>query len=274
MPQAAAVVAAIVGALIEAGVDADGISVLQPPAGAGPAEENPCRLLPAAIGRRVALVVHNPADRRQLAYLAADDAGEAILIHRALHEADLILPVGCLRAPAAAGYFGIHTALYPAFSDEKTLRRFRGLDALGGGGRKKQLSARVDHVGWLLGINLTVQVVPAAGEEVMHVLAGRNDSVRRRGRELYHAAWDWPARPGQPGDCRHRRPRRADLGERGPGTPRGPALRRRRRRDRDLLRAGSPAGPRPAAACRPRRPRRGPRCHTAARGPARARSTP
>ena len=35
VPQAAAVVAAIVGALIEAGVDADGISVLQPPAGRG-----------------------------------------------------------------------------------------------------------------------------------------------------------------------------------------------------------------------------------------------
>ena len=115
------------------------------------------------------------------------------MVHRALHEADLIVPVGCLRGAAAAGYFGIHTALYPAFSDEKTLQRFRGLGSLGGSPRKKDLSARVAHVAWLLGINLTVQVIPAAGEEVMHVLAGRSDSVRRRGRELYHAAWDWPA---------------------------------------------------------------------------------
>jgi nickel-dependent lactate racemase len=194
VPQAAPVVAAIIGTLIDAGVEADGISVLQSPAGAETAEENPCRLLSKTVQKRTTLLVHDPADRRQLAYLAADDAGEAILIHRALHEADLILPVGCLRGAGSAGYFGIHTALYPTFSDVKTLQRFRGLGSLGGGPRKKELTARVDHVGWLLGINLTVQVVPAAGEEALHVLAGRSDSVRRRGRELYHAAWDWPVR--------------------------------------------------------------------------------
>jgi nickel-dependent lactate racemase len=191
VPQTAALVAAIVRGLIDAGVDADGISVLRTPADDETTDENPCRLLPEAIGRRATLLVHNPSDRRQLAYLAADESGNAILIHRALHEADLILPVGCLRGPATAGYFGIHTALYPTFSDAKTLQRYRGPGSRGR--RKKELAARVDHVGWLLGINLTVQVVPAAGEEIMHVLAGRSDSVRRRGRELYHAAWDWPA---------------------------------------------------------------------------------
>ena len=49
VPQAASVVAAIVGTLIDAGVEADGISVLQPQAGAEMGEENPCRLLPEAI---------------------------------------------------------------------------------------------------------------------------------------------------------------------------------------------------------------------------------
>ena len=193
LPQAASLVAAIVRSLIDAGVEADGISVLQTAAGEEAADDDPCRLLPAAVRRPRYAVAHDPGDRRQLAYLAADEAGEAILVHRSLHEADLVLPVGCLRGAAAAGYFGIHTVLYPTFSDSKTLHRFRGLGALGGGPRKRQLTARVDHVGWLLGINLTVQVVPAAGDEVMHVLAGRSDSVRRRGRELHHAAWDWPA---------------------------------------------------------------------------------
>ena len=51
----------------------------------------------------------------------------------------------------------------------------------------------MDNVAWLLGINFTVQLVPAAGGRVMHVLAGQSDAVRRRGRELYHAAWGWPA---------------------------------------------------------------------------------
>ena len=88
--------------------------------------ENPCRLLPAPLRKRITLLTHDPADRRQLAYLAANEAGEAILVNRALHDADVVLPVGCLRADEAAGYFGIHGALFPAFSDAKTLQRFRG----------------------------------------------------------------------------------------------------------------------------------------------------
>ena len=36
----------------------------------------------------------------------------------------MVLPIGCLRADATAGYFGIHGCLYPAFSDTKTLQRF------------------------------------------------------------------------------------------------------------------------------------------------------
>jgi hypothetical protein len=42
----------------------------------------------------------------------------------------------------------------------------------------------------LLGVNFTVQLVPAGNDQVLHVLAGQSDSVARRGRSLYHAAWD------------------------------------------------------------------------------------
>ena len=45
---------------------------------------------------------------------------------------------------------------------------------------------------WLLGVNFTVQVVPAAGDGVLHVLSGQSESVRSRGRDLYRAAWSWP----------------------------------------------------------------------------------
>ncbi len=194
VPEVAAVTAAVVRALADAGVDPDGISVLQDQADRDAGADDPCRLIPAALRRRITLLTHDPANRRELAYLAADEAGEAILINRALHEADVVLPIGCLRDDQSAGYFGIHGAVYPAFSDAKTLQRFRGFGSLNGrGGRRRELVADVDHVAWLLGINFTIQIVPAAGGQVMHVLAGQSDSVRRRGRELYHAAWDWPA---------------------------------------------------------------------------------
>lgn len=190
-PQAAQVTAASIEALIEAGVDPDGIAVLQTQADRDAGVEDPCRLLPAGVRRRITRLTHDPNDRRQLAYLAASEAGEAILINRALHEADFVLPIGCLRHREAAGYFGIHTSIYPAFSDAKTAQRFRGLASLNGHGeRKRELIGMANNVAWLLGVCFTIQVVPGAGDQVLHVLAGESDAVRRRGRELYHAAWN------------------------------------------------------------------------------------
>jgi nickel-dependent lactate racemase len=143
----------------------------------------------------VARMVHDPADRKGLAYLAADKTGEAILVNRALHEADVVLPIGCLHGEQSAGYFGIHGAIYPTFSDARTLQRFRGFGSLNGkGGRRRELVADVEHVAWLLGVAFTVQVVPGSGEQVLHVLAGESQTVRRQGEALHHAAWDWPVK--------------------------------------------------------------------------------
>jgi nickel-dependent lactate racemase len=193
VPQAAQITAAVIHALIQAGIDPEAIAILQSSADREADTDDPRRLLPTALRSQIALPIHDPTDRRQLAYLAANDSGEAILIGRMLHEADVVLTIGCLHGDAAAGYFGIHNAVYPAFSDAKTLQRFRGLGSLNSrGARKRELTAEADHVGWLLGINLTVQVVPSAGDEVSHVLAGQSEAVRKQGRELYHAAWDWP----------------------------------------------------------------------------------
>ena len=194
VPQVAQVTASIVDALINSGIDPDGITVLRNQADLDAGADNPCRLVPAPLRKRITLLTHDPADRRQLAYLAASPSGEAILINRALHDADVVLPVGCLRPDETAGYFGIHGAMFPAFSDVKTIQRFRSRASLNGqGSRKRELCAEVDNAAWLLGINFTVQLIPAAGGRVLHVVAGQSNSVRRQARELYRAAWSWPA---------------------------------------------------------------------------------
>lgn len=190
LPRVAEVTAALVNALVDAGVDPDGITVLECQAGR---HGDPRQLLSAALRQRVTLLSHDPDDRRELAYLAADEAGEPILINRALHEADVVLPVGRLRGEQSAGYFDIHDVIYPTFSDTKTQQRFRATATLNGHGtRRQELVADVDHVAWLLGVTFTVQLLPAAGEGVLQVLAGLSESVRERGHALYHAAWDWP----------------------------------------------------------------------------------
>ena len=144
------------------------------------------------LDRQIPTVVHDPSDRAGLAYLAADDHGEPIMLNRLLTDADVVLPIGCLQGAGSSGYFGIHTPLFPAFSDQTAVARFRRLDALGSNGPcKRDLSAEVDQVAWLLGVNFTIQLVPAAGDGILHVVAGQSDAVRRRGRQLYDAAWSW-----------------------------------------------------------------------------------
>jgi len=196
LPHAAEVVGAIVQTLVAAPVDPDGITVLVTRADADPADD-PRRLIPQPLRRRIGLATHDPGDRRQLAYLAAAESGEPILLGRVLHEADLVLPVGCVQGESASGYFGIHGLLYPGFADERTLHRFRALGSRGGQGdsgsgnaRKRALAEEADHVAWLLGISFTIQLVPAAGDGVLEVLAGQSEAVARRARERYHAAWD------------------------------------------------------------------------------------
>jgi nickel-dependent lactate racemase len=181
---------------VQAGLDPDGITVLHSPANLDPGGGDPCRLVAAPLRQRITQLAHDPEDRRQFAYLAASEAGEAILIHRALHEADVVLPVGCLRADEIAGYFGIHSPVFPTFSDTKTMQRFRSFGSLNGRGtRQRTLTAEVDHVAWLLGVYFSIQIIPAAGDRVLHVVSGQSDSVRSRGRELYRAAWSWPVPP-------------------------------------------------------------------------------
>jgi nickel-dependent lactate racemase len=192
LPQAAEVSAAVIRVLVAAGVEPDGISILRSEAGACGGAENPCRLLDEGTRARITTVTHDPGDRGSLAYLAANDEGEPIFLNRLLTDADVVLPIGCLQNEAATGYFGIHTPLFPTFSDQKTLARFRRLDALGGDGpAKRKLRGEVDQTAWLLGVNFTVQLVPAAGDGLLGVVAGQTDAVRRHGRQLYDDAWSW-----------------------------------------------------------------------------------
>ncbi len=110
-------------------------------------------------------------------------------MNRLLTDADVVLPVGCTQREHSAGYFGIHTTIYPEYSDQQTQARFRKHDRFTGNGHHRELQHEVNNVAWLLGVNFSLQVVPAAGDGILHVLAGQSDVVRRQCRELYRAAW-------------------------------------------------------------------------------------
>ena len=209
LPQVAQVTAAVVQALMASAIDPDGITVLRSEgdaivdrndlprgdcrdehADAPAAVDNPLRLVPGPAAERIRLLAHNSASRRNLAYLAASERGEPILLNRLLTDADVVLPIGCMRRESSAGYYGIHTTIYPGYSDKHTQARFRKNDCFTGNGHHRELQHEVNYVAWLLGVNFSLQVVPAGGDGILHVLAGQSDVVRRQCRELYRTAWN------------------------------------------------------------------------------------
>ena len=190
LPQIAQVTAAVVRVLMASAIDPDGITILRSEADGGVGMEDPLRLIPGPAAERIRFLTHDPANRRNLAYLAAAEGGEPILLNRLLTDADVVLPVGCMQREHSAGYFGIHTTIYPEYSDKHTQARFRKHDRFTGNGHHRELQHEVNHVAWLLGVNFSVQVVPGAGDGILHVLAGQSDVVRRHCRELYRAAWN------------------------------------------------------------------------------------
>jgi len=191
VPHAPEAVAAVVGAAIAAKVDPAYITILRSEADVQSGIEDPRSALSSDLRDRIRLLTHDPTDQNALAYLAATDAGHRVMLNRTLHDADIVVPIGCIYPHDAAGYYGVHTGVFPTFSDLPTLERFRAFGSLGGAGDyRRGLIDEVTEVGWLLGIQFTVQVIPADGFGAQHIVAGHPDAVQQRGDELYAQVWN------------------------------------------------------------------------------------
>ncbi len=185
IPQAGTMTAVLVEALLHAGVGAADIGVLLPTESADVYAHQLEIALPESVRRRIEIITHDPARRDQLSYLAANDQGQGIYVNRRLSDADVVLPIGCLRLDSAPNYFGVNSASYPTFSDTATIDRFRESDPADSAKRRRD----ADEAAWLLGVLLTIQLVPGAGGDILHLVAGSGDAVRREGVALCQAAW-------------------------------------------------------------------------------------
>jgi nickel-dependent lactate racemase len=189
VPQQAAVVAAVVHSLVEAGVLPEDVTILLSGNSTTREHEHISRLLDPRLAAEVHIERHDPHETKGLAYLAASKENKPIYFNRLLFDADLVLPVGCLRPGSALGYLGVHGTLFPAFSDHATQQRFRTAGASHRAVQQKRHGIEADEAAWLLGVHLMLQVVPGAGDSLLHVLAGEAGLVSQQGRALCEAAW-------------------------------------------------------------------------------------
>lgn len=212
VPRAPALVAAVVNAVLQGGASAEDITVLHTHDDPQSAASDPRDKLPEAVRRQVSLATHHPDQRKDLSFLGADEHDQPIYVSRHLFDADVVVPIGCVRLDDVLGYGGIRATLYPTFADQTAQERCRLADVNGtAGGEAKQHRARrtrqgshqsttkttgggvsqheANHVAWLLGVLFSVQVVPGPANDVLHVLAGHLEVVLERGRELCRRAW-------------------------------------------------------------------------------------
>jgi nickel-dependent lactate racemase len=191
VPESDAIVAAVVESVMRGGVAAADVTVLRTSEEARAEGLDPRRMLTGDLRQQVRLETHDPDERGHLGYLAATPKGRPIYLNRSVCDADLVVLVGCMRPEHAVTYHGAKGGLYPTFSDAQTQRRFRHPKLINGDADLvDRARGEVKRVGWLAGMQFTVQVIPGADDTALAIFSGEADSVERAGRDRCRTAWE------------------------------------------------------------------------------------
>lgn len=185
-PQAEGIALELLRELRSAGVEAGDVTLLL---AANATSEFAERLRDAAAvvaGESLTVARHDPADRKQLGYLAADKDANPIYLRRELLDADVIVPIGVARVAGAFPDASADGGLYPTFSDSEAMARFAELRQLGDGSEAKKEARQVN---WLLGTQFAISVAPASGEEAGQIVAGEMNAVLQQSEAAASSAW-------------------------------------------------------------------------------------
>jgi nickel-dependent lactate racemase len=122
--------------------------------------------------------IHDPKDRKKLAYLATTKAGRRVYLNRTLVEADFVILLTGRRYDPVLGYAGAEAAVFPALGDEEMRAAYHGkFHAEAPGAKPWPVRAEAAEVLWLLGTPFLVQVIEGSGGAVQEVVAGLPDSA-------------------------------------------------------------------------------------------------
>jgi nickel-dependent lactate racemase len=179
----------VIAELLAAGIEPADVTVVS--AAAIDEQAQLARELSAAGASGVQFEQHNPDDDAAIAVVGVTAARRPLRLNRTLAEADLVLPIARARAAApGAGAPAKYAAVFPQFSNRETLDRFHGPSKANGARSPADRTAESDEAGWLLGVGMTVGVVPGPRGAVAAVLAGEPAAVARAAAEQFQAIWE------------------------------------------------------------------------------------
>jgi len=189
-PDAAVLVRGVWTVLEQCGVPPGNVVIIQPVGPEKSAANDPRSLLPEDVRGKVGWVIHNPEKEEDRTYLATTSLGERVYLARDVVDADLVVSVGVIGYDPVIGFRGTNSVFYPGLSSPDAQRR-----AIGQGHRElrpddeRPLRRMIDDIGWLLGTQFSIQVIPAEKGGSSHVLAGIGESVFQRGKQLLKENW-------------------------------------------------------------------------------------
>ncbi len=188
IPQAAAIVGAVISRLTAAGVQAADIRVLQPRPSVQASELG--EVLPGPIAEQVQFTVHAPENSEELAFLTSTQDAMPVLLNRHLIEADLVVPIGRHRPPESPGYDGPAGTVCPTFSDRQTQKHFRGYHTTNSATRHlDRAHAKAEEISWLLGVQFVIRVIPGEQDHIAAVVAGSAAAASAAADKAYRETW-------------------------------------------------------------------------------------
>jgi nickel-dependent lactate racemase len=163
LPDLPGLIATIVAHLASAGISNQGITLLSPPDAAELAVDG------------IRQEIHDPENRKKLAYLATTGSGQRIYLNRTLVEADFCVVLSSRRYDLGTGYAGAEAMIYPQFSDSEARETFVPDFIPETFPQSSQRKALVE-VAWLLGTPFLIHVIEDGHGGVAAVAAGLLDS--------------------------------------------------------------------------------------------------
>jgi len=138
----------------------------------------------------VRVAMHDPGDRRHLSYLATTKRGRRLYLNRTVVDADQLVVLTRRGYDPYLGYAGAEGSIYPALSDEATLRESLERMSLASPAESAAWPFHQEaiEVAWLLGAPFLVQVIDGSAGALTHVIGGSLDSSAE-GQRLLDARW-------------------------------------------------------------------------------------
>jgi hypothetical protein len=140
----------------------------------------------------ISVGTHDPQDDDDCAYVGVTQSGMALRVNRQLSDADIVLPVGLTSLNLDGQPGELYCGLFPNYCDQETITRYRDYEKADWVDLEQSQQLEIDELGWLLGVGLTVQVVPGVGNTVAAVLAGEPSVVAEAAAEIYRQIWSCP----------------------------------------------------------------------------------